>query len=144
MPMAICGHNGNNETFIGNASSVSLSFYDENTNEIPVTLSDSFIDVFIQSDSNSDDDLAYQQVVAIDMNDLTFNPFFLQNAFKIKSKNASIHIELMPSKPNNTSYLFVLKLGSLPVLNSTYSSFDSFKIFCPSNHFLNKDVNLIF
>ena len=143
--MAVSGHNGNNETFIGNTSSASLSFYDENTNEIPVSLSDSVIDVFIESDSYFDyDNLAYQQVVARDINDLTLNPFFLQNALKIKSKNASIHIELMPSNPNNTSYLFVLKLGSLPVLNSTYSSFDSFKIFCPSNHFFNKDMNLNF
>ena len=50
---------------------------------------------------------------------------YLTNAFYLTGNNASIHIEL---KPVNFSigYLFVMKLGYTPILNSTFADFTSF------------------
>ena len=36
LPMAVSGHNGNNETFIGVSNSMGLTLYDENSNETPI------------------------------------------------------------------------------------------------------------
>ena len=51
--MAVSGHNGNNESLIGISSSIGLSFYDENSNEIEITQSKSAIDIRIQKDPNT-------------------------------------------------------------------------------------------
>jgi hypothetical protein len=58
----------------------------------------------------------------------------LQNAFNITSTNASIHIELKPID-QRVGYLIALKYGSSPIINETYSSYDEFKLICPSNIF---------
>ena len=105
--MAVSGHNGNNETFIGMSSSASLSFYDENTNEIKISQSNSPIDMILQRDKKALE-YAYQYINATNIT-LSAGTFYLQNSFKIKMLNASLHIELMPLDIN-LSYLIVLKL----------------------------------
>jgi hypothetical protein len=138
--MAISGHNGNNETRIGLSSSVGLSLYDENSNELEITQSLSPIDILIQRDQNVNR-IKFEYVNATDIGFLS-GSYFLQNSFKIKMNNASIHIEL---KPLNTSlaYLIVMKLGYMPLINSTNADYSSFKVFCPSNkdYFLNQKIN---
>jgi hypothetical protein len=128
--MAVSGHNGNNETFIGNSSSIGLSFYDELNNEIQIKDSTNPIEIFIQRDSNVVHE-NFQFVNVSEINKNTLDPYLLQNTFTIKSNNASIHVELIPTN-TKSSYLFILKLGYLPIINSTYSDFTSFKIFCQS------------
>ena len=127
--MAISGHNGNNETHIGLSSSVGLSLYDENANEIEITQSLSPIDILIERDQNINQ-RSYEYVNATNICFLT-GSFILQNSFKIKMNNASIHIEI---KPLNAiiAYLLVLKLGYMPLINSTNADYSSFKVFCPS------------
>ncbi len=130
--MAASGHNGNNETLTGNSSSIGLTFYDEFLWELPVTESSLPIDVRIRRDLNSTQFYSYQYVNAAEINAaLPLNAMFLHNTFNITSNMASIHIELMPLNAT-TSYLLVLKLGYMPVLNSTFFDYTSFKIFCPS------------
>jgi hypothetical protein len=130
--MAVSGHNGRNETFVGNSSFIGLAFYDENSNEIQITQSNFPIDVKIKRDSSLTDS-SFQYVNTSKMNSVLeeINSVFLLNTFNIKSINASIHIEIKPLNPSK-SYLMFLKLGYMPILNSTYSDYDSFKIFCPS------------
>ena len=133
--MAVSGHNGRNETYVGNSTSIGLAFYDQNSNEIQITQSNFPIDVKIKRDSSlTESSLSYQYVNTYKLNsDLeAMNSIFLMNTFNVKSKNASIHIEIKPLIPSK-SYLMFLKLGYMPILNSTYSDYDSLKIFCPSN-----------
>ena len=125
--MAISGHNGNNETFIGVANSISLSFYDLNNNEIPIVKSP--IDIVIQRDSNLPE-INFQYVNATQIG-ITSELFYLPSAFYLTSTNASIHIELEPID-KHVSYFLALKLGSLPIINSTYSNYDAFQVNCPS------------
>ena len=127
MPMAVSGHNGNNESLIGRSNEIGLCFYDENANEIKITKTNTPIDMQIPRDTNI---LSYYVVNATK---IKFLPpqFFITNVFSITANNVSIHIEL---KPMNLSvgYLFILKLGNVPIINATYADFTSSRIFCPS------------
>ena len=58
--------------------------------------------------------------------------FYLQNNMNITTQNASLHIELKPLN-ESISYLVALKLGHLPIINTTYVDYTSFKFICPSN-----------
>ena len=130
--MAVSGHNGNNESLISNSSMISLSFFDENANEIQFINSNHPVDIFIKRDRYLQDfDSTSQYVNATQINIDLENSIFLTNSFKIKSNNASVHIELKPFNLN-TSYLMLLKFGNLPILNSTYSDLTSYRVFCPS------------
>ena len=125
--MAVSGHNGDNESFSGYSSSIGLSFYDENINEIQISNALNPIDIVMSRDPS-----VFQnkyQYVNVSQIKLTTGSYFLPNGFKIKSTNASIHIEL---KPLNESicYLIVLKLGHLPIINSTYADYTAFKFIC--------------
>ena len=128
--MAVSGHNGNNETFIGMSSSSDLSLYYANMNEIPISRSKSPIGILIQRD-NQQIQYPFQYVNTSIINAME-NSTYLPNSFTIKSMNASIHIELKPLN-TNISYLIVLKMGALPIINSSYADYSSFEIFCPSN-----------
>ena len=129
--MAVSGHNGNNETFIGMSSSLGLSFYDYVTNsEIPISQSSSPIDIIMPRDK-SVCKYSFQYVNATNL-DFLDGSFYLQNNMNITTQNASIHIELKPLN-KSISYLVALKLGHLPIINTTYADYTSFKFICPSN-----------
>ena len=82
--MAISGHNGNNETFIGMSSSTDLSLYDSNSNKIEITQSKSPIEILVPMDVSL---LSYPyQYVNVTNNSLVNGAFFLQNAFNITPK----------------------------------------------------------
>ena len=127
--MAVSGHNGRNETFIGMSSSIGLEFYDSEANEIQITQSLFPIDILLQRDQSSLN-YSFDFINATNIGFLN-GAFLLQNSFTIKSNNASIHIEL---KPVNLTlgYLLVLKFGYMPIVNSTGSDYSSFTFFCPS------------
>jgi hypothetical protein len=127
--MAVSGHNGDNESFIGYSSSIGLSLYDENINEIDIYNAPNPIDIVISRDPSLSQN-KYQYVNNSQIK-LTTGSYFLLNGLTIKSTNASIYIEL---KPLNSSigYLLVMKKGYSPIVNSTYSDYDSFKLMCPS------------
>ena len=125
--MAVSGHNGNNETKIGSSSSIGLSFYDFNNKEIPIANSN--IDIVLQRESSISES-PFQYVNATMIQNST-NSYFLPNAFNITSTNVSIHIELKPLDLS-VAYIIVMKLGSLPIINSTNAYYDMFNLFCPS------------
>jgi len=129
--MAVSGHNGNNETLIGMSSSLGLSFFDSETNiEIPISQSLSPIDIILPRDK-SVIKYSFQYVNATNLEFLD-GSFYLQNNMNITTQNASLHIELKPVN-EIISYLIALKLGHLPIINTTYADYSSFKFICPSN-----------
>ena len=129
--MAISGHNGNNETLIGRSSSIGLSFYDENIDEIKIDLTNEPIYLIVKRDFKISDN----QFQYVNTSTLLLSSSFLPNSFNITSNNASIHIEVEPLN-RTVGYLIVMKLGFMPVINSSHADYTSFKILCPSNeHF---------
>jgi len=128
LPMAVSGYNGMNETSIGMSSSLGLSFYDfETNNEILLAQSLSPIDIIIPRDKSASEH-SFQYVNATNLEFLN-GSFYLQNYMSITRNNVSIHIELKPLN-ESISYLIVLKLGHLPIINSTYADYTSFKFIC--------------
>jgi hypothetical protein len=131
--MSVGGHNGNNETLIGMSSSMGLSFYDyETNNEISISESLSPIDIILPRDK-SVSKYSFQYVNATNFKFLG-GSFYLENNMNITTQNASIHIELKPLN-ETLSYLIVLKLGHLPIINSTHADYTSFKLICSSKFF---------
>jgi hypothetical protein len=129
--MAVCGHNGDNESYVGFSSSIELSFYDESLNEIEISDTSKPIDIVISRDpSVSKHPYQYVNVSQIK---LRSDSFILQNSFNLISTNASIHIELKPLN-QSIGYLLVFKLGFSPIVNSIQTDYDSLEIFCPSKN----------
>ena len=128
--MAISGHNGNNESLIGMSSSIGLSFYETETNDkISITQSVSPIELFIHRDTNLVYPYQYVNISEFEFSSVTQQ--FLFNTFNLTTQNASVHIELKPLNTKSIGYLIVLKLGYLPVVNSTYADYTFFELFCP-------------
>ena len=129
--MAVSGHNSINETRIGMSNSPSLSFFDEDMNEIKASQSALPIDIQIQRDAKA---LDYPfQYVNVSSIQFLPNLNFLQNSLKIKMKNVSLHIELKPLN-ESLGYLLIMKLGYIPILNSAKPDFTTYKIFCPCKY----------
>ena len=129
--MAVSGHNGNNETFIGFSSSIGLSFFDENNQEIQITKTKSPIHMYIPQDKNLERRHPFQFVNASQIQ-ISSGSFFMPNGLNLNSgTNVSLKIELKPLN-QSIGYVIVMKLGQSPIINATYADYDSFKIFCPS------------
>lgn len=130
MPTAISGFNGRNETFIGNSYGLDLSFLDEAGAVIPVQNLYIPIELWIPRSTTLSQD-AYQYV---NTTNLTVSSSFqiMPNAMNISSTNASLHIQLSP-QDFTLAYLILVKFGSTPYLNSTASSYDFWKVFCPNS-----------
>ena len=133
IPMAVSGHNSNNETLVGMSNSLALSFYDKNNREIQISQISPPLDILIQRDPNLSE-FSYEYVNATQIQ-ISAQSYLLPNAFNLTATNASVHIELKPFS-GSIGYLIVMKLGYTPVVNSTYADYTSFKIFCPSKLFL--------
>jgi hypothetical protein len=127
IPMAVSGHNGNNETLIGVSSSIGLSFYDQNMKDLEIIQTQRPIEMIIKRDPN----IADYSFQYINISSFQLSSSFLKNAFYLTANNASIHIELKPVN-FTIGYLMIMKLGYTPILNSTFADFTSFKIYCPS------------
>ena len=124
------GHNGNNETLIGMSSSLGLSFYDfESSNKIEISQSSTPIDIILPRDESVSKN-SFQYVNAKNL-DFLDGSFYLPNNMNITTQNASIHIELRPVN-ESISYLIALKLGHLPIINTTYADYATFKFMCSS------------
>ena len=129
--MAVSGHNGDNESFIGFSSSISLSFYDENLNKMRIK-NVSPIEVIIPRDPTVTN--TQYQYVNISQINLSNGSLFLNNGFYVSQTNASVHLELKPLNLS-ISYLIVMKLSSTPIVNSTYTDFDFYKMICACDKF---------
>jgi len=129
---AVTGANGDNETFIGNSKQLSLAFYDENKNEIPISNSLGRFEFIIPRDlsfSSSSTDINFQYINASTL-DMSKNNHFLPNAINTTGANISFHLQISPENAN-ISYIVLMKLGQTPVLNKSMQSYDYWKIYCP-------------
>ena len=126
--MAPCGYNGDNETNIGLSQTVAISFHDSNGNEIPVTNSTHLIDIWIPRDPNTPKPIP--QYVNITENNRKGSQLF-PLGFNLTASNASIHLEFSPLN-TSVGYIVLLKFNMTPRLNSTYSDYDSWRLFCPT------------
>lgn len=127
------GHNGNNETKIGLSTSMGLSFFDEDGNQVSIKNSRKPIDIWIPRE-RSLPDYPFQLV---NTSNLTVSGQLLPNSFQIESNNASIHLEIRPeadlNEANTIGYLVLIRFGLTPVLNFTQKSYDHWQILCPQN-----------
>lgn len=130
--MAASGHNGRNESFIGFSYGMSLSFLDQNGNEIPVKNTLEPIQMFIPRDPNLLDNEYMLVNVSSNSTLVRNNSQILPNAFVVYPTNASLHIQI---KPENLSvgYLALVKFGSSPILDSLTKMYDFWQLLCPNS-----------
>ena len=137
--MASCGVNGDNETKIGLSQTVSLSFNDASGNELLINNSTELIDIWIPRDLKTPNPIP--QYVNITFNNRQAGQFF-PLGFNVTASNSSIHLEFSPIK-STISYIVLLKFNMTPRINSTFSDYDSWRLFCPSGKYNNSNFNLI-
>jgi len=131
---AVTGANGDNETYIGNSKQLSLSFYDEDKKEIPIKNQKNTFEFIISRDlswSSDNTSLEFVYINASQM-ELAEKNHFLPNAITLSGSNVSFHLQIKPINLN-TGYVVLMKLGQTPIFNSTFQSFDHWKILCPSS-----------
>jgi hypothetical protein len=135
-PMAPCGHNGNNESFIGSSTTHSLRFFDQLNNEININniKSNQLIETWISKDKQLKPNSFFYKFVnkttsKPQMNNknepMPFMPFALFN----KLQHLSLHIELRPLN-YSISYVIIVSPGLTPYYNKTYANFKYAKLFC--------------
>jgi hypothetical protein len=134
MPMAPCGHNGNNETNVGISSTVAVNFLDASGNEIPITNSTKKIDIWIPRDPGTSKPTS--QYVNVTENNRQGSQL-LPLGFNITASNSSVHLEFAPVNIT-VGYVVLVKFGMVPRMNSTFQDYDSWRLFCPSGNFRKK------
>ena len=130
--MAASGHNGRNESFIGFSYGISLSFLDQNGNEIVIKNMREPIKMHIPRYPKLIDNEYLFVNVTDNSTKITNSSQIMPNAFIIYPKNASLHVQI---KPENTSvgYLTLVKLGSSPILDHLTKLYDFWQILCPNS-----------
>ena len=128
--MAPCGHNGDNETKIGMSQTISISFLDSQGNEVPITNSTELIDIWIPRDLNTPLPVPQYVNVTIPVNNRPAGQFF-PLGLNVSASNSSIHLEFAPEL-TTVGYLVLLKFNMTPRMNSTFSDYDSWRMFCPT------------
>ena len=130
--MAPCVHNGNNETNIGTSQSISISFSDNNGNEIEIKNSPRLIDLWIPRDTNTPKPSIVYVNVSEHGNNRTDELFPI--GITTNTLNSSIHVEFLPLNLS-VGYLVLLKFNMTPKINATIQSYDQWQLFCPSGKF---------
>lgn len=139
LPMAISGHNGRNESYVGFSYGLDMDFFDENGNRIGVKDTLKPIEYWIPRNKYLPQNY-YVHVNASSVN-ISRSSQVLQNGFFINQTNSSVHIQIKPAN-FSIAYLTLIKLGSSPFINSTYLSYDFWQLLCPnSTYFYNITVS---
>jgi hypothetical protein len=142
MPMASCGHNGDNETKIGMSQTVSISFLDSLGNEIPIQNSNELIDIWIPRDLNTPTPVPQYVNISIPVNNRLAGQLF-PLGFNVSASNSSIHLEFAPEN-TSVGYLILLKFNMTPRINLTFSDYDSWRMFCPTTGLINLFIKSLF
>jgi hypothetical protein len=130
--VSAAGSNGASSN-VGTSKTVSVSFFQSNSQALTVQGLSTPISIWIPRTSN-DTIPAYQSLTAAYAASLQCanSDVFLQNTFTISTKS-SIHIQFKPSNLNaNIGYLMLLKFGAVPQLSSSSAIYDYWQLFCPS------------
>lgn len=120
------------------SSSLSLSFYAENNQEM--SMSNKTFEFWIKRDTSI---LEIPEYIYTNVSNFTSGPFGKNQlrAYTIKTnglKSYSVHIYIK-SENISLGYLALLKYDQTAFLNQTHQVYDFFKLFCHSG---NKDLNL--
>ncbi|RNA25490.1 polycystin-1-like isoform X2, partial [Brachionus plicatilis] len=138
------GHNGKNESKIGLSTSLGLSFFDQNGDEVTITNSKKPIHIWIPRERNLPD-YPFQHVNTSNLT-ISSGGQILPNSFAIDSDNSSIHLEIRPdidlTQINSIGYLVLIKFGLSPVLNSSHKIYDHWQIVCPHTAIKSSSQNL--
>jgi hypothetical protein len=134
--VAVAGSNAVSSN-VGNSQTVTVSFFQSNSQALTVQGLTDPLSIWIPRTSGIESVPDYQKITANYTSTLQclFNDVFLQNTFTISS-SSSIHIQFKPASSqnsNNVGYLFLLKFGSIPQLNSTVAIYDMWQLYCPSD-----------
>lgn len=129
--MATSGFNGRNETFIGYSYGLSLSFLDQNGNELAIKNTLRPIQVYIPRDPNLlNNDYKYVNVSYY--TNTSNDSQILPNGLYIYATNASLHIQIKPTN-SSVGYLVLIKFGSSPILTSSTQIYDNWTVLCPNS-----------
>ena len=137
MPMASCAYNGNNETNIGLSQAISISFSDNNGNEIEMNNSSKLIDLWIPRDPNIKKS-NFVFVNATKRSNTTNESQLLPIGITSTFQNSSIHLQILPLNAS-VGYIVLLKFNMTPRINLTFQDYDSWRMFCPSGKILRND-----
>ena len=148
------GVNGADETNIAHSKSLSLDYLDaDNFNQKMIVSNldtNNLIYLIIERNDPKTTlpDINYEYVNSSKLNaeyagnqsKASSNPNdysgLLSNGFFLSGKPVSIHLNFKPSVSSPpVGYLLLFKFGSSPKYNSTYRSFDSWSIKCPSSEY---------
>jgi hypothetical protein len=129
IPMSKSGHNGNNESFVGNSVAFSLKFYDENNIEIPMTNIKKPIQFWLKRDPLKEVPkfIKVNATKAVISRKYPFMPMVFSNM----TSNSSIHIDIKPDIEADIGYLVLLKFGQTPTQRPRQDNADSVQLFCP-------------
>lgn len=138
--VAVTGLNGDDSTFIGQSSSLGMTFLSDTNKEIPVNKSSKPIDIWITKNPNMEiPSFEYINTTNATRKD---NSLFLYHAFNITGTNVSLHIQIKPVI-QVTGYLVILKFGRIPQLDGAVRDYDLWEVFCPSSLYLNSLLNIV-
>jgi hypothetical protein len=131
--VAVAGANGNSLN-LNSSQTVTLSFFQSNNQPLLVQNLTTPLSIWIPRNSEIQVP-AYQTIEANYTATMQCgnNDTFLQNSFYINT-SSSIHFQFKPVTSNaSLGYLALLKFGSSPQLNSSYSNYDLWQLFCPTD-----------
>jgi hypothetical protein len=131
--VAVVGSNGK-QSNIESSQTVTVSYFQSTNQALNVQGLTSPISIWIPRTSNVTVG-PYQLINAHSLSTVKCvdEDQFLQNSFTISGPN-SIHIQFKPSSSNiKMGYLVLLTFGSAPKLNSTYSRYDLWQLYCPND-----------
>jgi hypothetical protein len=141
--VAVVGANGI-ESNVDSSKTVTLSFFYNINQKLNVNSLSTPISITIPK-SDSLNVTGFQSITLSSLSSLTcnYNDLFVQYTVTIKQSN-SIHIQIKQTQ--GLGYLVLLKFGSAPKLNLTYSNYDLWKLYCPNDVVtqLNETFHLFF
>jgi hypothetical protein len=117
---------------------LSITFLDENSNEIPVhTSADQAIELLIPRDVNTVVPPMILQNVSIvstnsSINNRQFNLHFINITQSNTNISVSVHFE-MRSFNLSLGYMMIYKFDGIPQLNSLINQIDGWSLMCPSS-----------
>ena len=135
------GYNGDNQTYITFSSQTSLSFLDETGQSLKIKQLSTPIMVYIKRNLNTYKGLNFSPINTSNLTTRNFQSNQLLTYLQmLPGQSHSVQIQLKPEDLGNiTGYLIFAKLGTAPLVNSTHSSFDHGRLFCPGD--LQQDGN---
>jgi hypothetical protein len=132
--VAVVGSNGR-ESNVGSSKTVTVSFFQSTRDPLDVSSLSQPLSIWIPR-SSTDNIQGFLTLKASYVSSLacTYNDIFLQTSITTTT-SGSIHIQFKTRSEGTRSvgYLVLLKFGLAPKLNSSYSDFDLWQVYCSND-----------